>query len=383
VRQLIWDPLVEHLDGVHTVLVSPDGDLNRLSLAALPGKRPDSYLVEETAIAVIPVPQFLPELMRETAATEEEQPASMLLVGNVAYDLESSALRPSSTAIAAEPERTRSILPYSPRSAVIYGKRVHFPSLQGAAKEVASIQALHADNFPQATRTVLSGNEATKSNVRNAAAGNRFIHMATHGFFASAGQSAGWQTTLQGQMSNSNNSAVSQLTMMLRSQQPVSVHPGVLSGLALAGANEEKPAKNTNPTTFFDDGILTAVEVAELDLGETDLVVLSACDTGLGAVAGGEGVLGLQRAFQVAGTRSVVTSLWGVDDQATRALMERFYENLWKKKMDKLGALREAQLWMLSGRLSGDGARSESPSAEEIRVKPYYWAAFVLSGDWR
>jgi len=113
-------------------------------------------------------------------------------------------------------------------------------------------------------------------------------------------------------------------------------------------------------------------------------VVLSACETGLGAVAGGEGLLGLQRAFQVAGARTVLASLWKVPDAATSRLMQRFYENLWDKKMGKLEALREAQIWMLRDKgsramvLENDEKRGESSG-----LPPYYWAAFVLSGDWR
>src|SRR6185503_11816237 len=101
--------------------------------------------------------------------------------------------------------------------------------------------------------------------------------------------------------------------------------------------------------------------------------------------AGSEGLLGLERAFQVAGARAVIASLWKVDDLATRDLMERFYDNLWNKNMGKLEALREAQLWMLRERgprgldvVNDDGAK---PTGK--RLSPYYWAAFVLSGDWR
>ena len=126
----------------------------------------------------------------------------------------------------------------------------------------------------------------------------------------------------------------------------VGFHPGLLSGVALAGANRP-------PEPGQDDGILTATEVAELDLSGVELVALSACETGLGESAGGEGVLGLQRAFQEAGVGGVVASLWSVDDAATRALMERFYQNLWQERMGKLAALREAQLWMLRGRPAG------------------------------
>ena len=111
-------------------------------------------------------------------------------------------------------------------------------------------------------------------------------------------------------------------------------------------------------------------------------------------VAGGEGVLGLQRAFQVAGVRTTVTSLWNVPDEATRLLMQRFYENIWDRKLPKLQALREAQLWLMrEGRamLTGpDGKRGvripgegEGDGMASKTLPPYYWAAFVLSGDWR
>jgi CHAT domain-containing protein len=174
------------------------------------------------------------------------------------------------------------------------------------------------------------------------------------------------------------------------SQQSISgYHPGLLSGLALAGANQP---------TDEDDGILTAAEVESLSLRKVELVVLSACETGLGKTAGGEGLLGLQRAFQVAGARTVVASLWSVPDQATKMLMVRFYENLWTKKMSKLEALREAQLWMLEHGAEQAEIRRELAArglvaVEETgdgrqgtggrRLPPYYWAAWVLSGDWR
>jgi CHAT domain-containing protein len=173
------------------------------------------------------------------------------------------------------------------------------------------------------------------------------------------------------------------------SKQSISgYHPGLLSGLALAGANDP---------TEEDDGILTAEEVSTLNLTNVDLVVLSACETGLGNSAGGEGLLGLQRAFQAAGARSVVASLWSVPDQATRLLMVRFYENLWKRKMTKLEALRETQLWMLQHGAEQPDIRREmaarglkeftgdtpATATKDSRLPPYFWAAFVLSGDWR
>jgi CHAT domain-containing protein len=160
-------------------------------------------------------------------------------------------------------------------------------------------------------------------------------------------------------------------------------HPGLLSGLVLAGANR--------PVDFdHDDGILTALEVEALDLSGVELAALSACETGLGQSTVSEGLLGLQRAFQTAGARSVVAGLWKVPDRDTQMLMQRFYENLWKKRMSKIEALREAQLWMLReapkrSELSRglDIAADNSPTTKDPSLPPYYWAAFVLSGDWR
>jgi CHAT domain-containing protein len=124
--------------------------------------------------------------------------------------------------------------------------------------------------------------------------------------------------------------------------------------------------------------------VAELDLGGVELATLSACETGLGEEAGGEGLLGLQRAFQVAGARSVVASLWKVDDRAARQLMTDFYDNLWKKRLPKVEALRQTQLAMLrEGVKRGLVVLDEPPGGSVARTPPAYWAAFVLSGDWR
>jgi CHAT domain-containing protein len=153
-----------------------------------------------------------------------------------------------------------------------------------------------------------------------------------------------------------------------------------------------------------EDGILTAEEVQSFDLRGTDLVVLSACETGLGHGEYGQGVMGLQRAFQAAGARAVVASLWRVDDAATTVLMEEFYTNLWSKKMPKLEALRQAQLTVLNnpGLVTARRAELEKkrgiddkavplPKGEPVaardagatRSNPSLWAAFVLSGDVR
>src|SRR5205823_6393857 len=133
--------------------------------------------------------------------------------------------------------------------------------------------------------------------------------------------------------------------------------------------------------------VLTALEAAEKELGKAELVTLSACETGRGLVAGGEGVLGLQRAFQVAGARSVVASLWKVPDEETHQLMRELYRRLWAKEpLARAEALRQAQLWMLANWKPSAGAIRgglELDKGKGGAVPPYVWAAFVLSGDWR
>jgi len=130
-----------------------------------------------------------------------------------------------------------------------------------------------------------------------------------------------------------------------------------------------------------------AEEQQALDLRGCELVVLSACDTGLGQAEDGQGVLGLQRAFQLAGARSVVASLWKVPDEETGQLMRELYRRLWAREpLARAEALRQAQLWMLANWKPSAGAIRGGLELEKGKpgaVPPYVWAAFVLSGDWR
>jgi CHAT domain-containing protein len=131
------------------------------------------------------------------------------------------------------------------------------------------------------------------------------------------------------------------------------------SGLALAGFNPRKSGE--------EDGVLTALESAGLDLRGTQLVVLSACETGVGDVANGEGVYGLRRAFVLAGAESQLISLWKVDDIGTKEWMVKYYDKL-LANAGRSDALRQTQLEFL-----------KHPNYNH----PYFWAAFILSGDWR
>jgi len=197
--------------------------------------------------------------------------------------------------------------------------------------------------------------------------------VATHGFFLPEPEREQKQGLAPGQLHS--------LEAMLSYRDLVVSNPALRSGLVFAGANYGAVGQG--------DAFLTALEASELDLSQVNLAVLSACETGLGKVEGGEGVLGLQRAFQLAGARTAVTSLWKVPDKATQALMTRFHRNLWEKRMGKLEALREAQLWLLREAptqpelLRGGLERPDLQPWEGAPIRPHYWAAFVLSGDWR
>lgn len=196
-----------------------------------------------------------------------------------------------------------------------------FAPLPGTAEEAQAVKAL----FPQAQ--LLRQAAATEAAVK-AANSPKILHLATHGFF----------------LPHSGNKDIPE-------------NPLLRSGLALAGFNQRQRGSDV------EDGVLTALEVTGMNLSNTELVVLSACDTGRGEVVNGEGVYGLRRAFTLAGARSQVSTLWKVDDQVTRDMMVAFYQNL-RRGMGRTEALRQVQLQRLQ------------------KESPYYWAAFVSSGDW-
>ncbi len=236
-----------------------------------------------------------------------------------------------------------------------------WPALPASLREAREVAARFRGRHGDAPATLLGGDRATRDAVRAGLTAHSFAHLATHGYFA-AGRDGG---------------------VVMRRGGDDGPHPGLRAGVVLARGE-----------------LLTALEVASLDLSGLELAVLSACETGLGA-EGGEGVLGLQRAFQAAGCRRVVASLWSVDDAATSVLMERFYHHLWKEKRPTLEALRRAQIDVLRGpelvearaaqlrkELGESSVRGVGKEALRLpggarRSPPAWWGAFVLSGDWR
>jgi tetratricopeptide (TPR) repeat protein len=347
VSRLLWQPLAKHLERARTVLISPDGVLGTVPFPALPGRKEGTYIIEDVAVAVVPVPQLLPQMLAPVPKDRRLKP-SLLLVGDVNFDS-------TETAAASADDRG------APRGGFkAWGK------LEATSTEADAVRGLFSRLFKGGTVTELRGGEARKAAVRQALSKHRYAHLATHGFFA--------PPELKSALADKRPSASAGL---FGREGVTGWHPLLLSGLALAGANKEaKPDE--------EDGILTALEVSEMDLASLELAVLSACETGLGRRAAGEGLLGLQRAFAVTGCRSVVASLWQVSDQATQSLMAAFYRAYWGEKVVSLvEALRQAQLTLLRDGLRGGLKRQEKPKEKDNRLPPFYWAAFVLSGDWR
>jgi CHAT domain-containing protein len=362
---LLWQPLEAHLEGVRTVWVCPDGPLCRFPLAALPGSKPDTFLLEDLAVGIVPVPQLL-----TAASTAPVGPADLLLLGDIDYAAEPGGALPAPGLAPATRVKPK-------------GPAVKFRPLPATGWEAKAIQDLFTGAHPAAAVQILRGPAATEQAFREAAPRHRYIHLATHSFWRPADNrlpQGGREVTV------------------LRSNL-LKVNPGAQAGIALAGAN--RPAQPDH-----DDGILTATEADQLDLRGTQLVVLSACETALGQASAGEGLLGLQRAFQVAGARALVASLWKVEDAATAVLMEEFYTNLWKRKLPTLEALRQAQLTLLQEpqrvlqrrkQLGDDlakagkerdldvGADRPLPAGADRprRSPPLWWAPFVLSGEGR
>lgn len=358
VRDLVWANVREQLPaGVKTVYLSPDWVLSRLPWAALPGDKPGTILLEDFAVAVIPHGSFLlGQLWPRDAAKAEA--AGVLVVGGVDYQ----------AAIAGRPAGDVPVLS---------GVKAGWSELPAAAAEATGVGGVAADK--KLAVTPLRGDKATTAAVLAELPKARYAHFATHGFFADPAFRSVFQVD-------------ERLFAMTRRGERVgagAISPLVMTGVVLAGAN--------NPRTPG-RGVLTGEALVDLDLSGLELAVLSACETGLGNVAGGEGTFGLQRAFHLAGARNVVATLWKVPDQSTAALMALFYRNLWGKNLTPIEALRQAQLEIYRNpgkipELAGGfrGSFKELPGAKDIGVKagpdgkapPRLWAAFTLSGPGR
>jgi len=323
----VMQPLRALLGNASQLLISPDGELNLIPFEALTDEY-GHYLVQQYSISYLTTGRDL--LRLQAARASKSKP---LIVADPAFGepqtVEVASVRPAVVGAASHLQR-RSITTASDLSSV------YFAPLSATALEARNIKSLFPDS------TVLTGSAATKLALTQIDAPS-MLHIATHGFFLLDSSS-----TVSGPAAKDSRAIHANVKVE---------NPLLRSGLALAGAN----LSNSK-----DNGVLTALEASNLNLWGTKLVTLSACDTGVGEVKTGEGVYGLRRAFFLAGSETLVMSLWPVSDYTTREMMTAYYGGL-KKGLGRGEALRQAELSML--RRKG-------------RSHPFYWASFIQSGEW-
>jgi tetratricopeptide (TPR) repeat protein len=322
---LVLEPLLEHIGGAKQWFLSPDGSLWLVPWAALP-LSDGRYAVEQSQVRYLVSGRDLVQSGAEPAK------GRALVLANPDYDL-----APAGEGGAG----TRSLVSGLPR----------VPPLPGTAAE-AEASAPQLARYTGAQPRLYLGKEARKG-VFQAAQRPRVVVLSTHGFFLEDQQV---EPAAQGGLI-AERSAPSPEGRSLE-------NPLLRCGLLLAGCNQREHKVGA------DDGVLTGLEIVGTDLRGCELVVLSACETGLGKVRNGEGVAGLRQAFQLAGARSVVATLWEIEDRDTARLMADFFAGLAAGR-GQADALREAQLALIRRhRTRGDGA-----------AHPFFWAAFTLTGQ--
>jgi CHAT domain-containing protein len=331
----------------------PDAALHLVNLAALPSGSAQ-YLVESG-----PLIHYL-STERDLVPDQSTRGEGILVVANPAFD-ESS--KPAITAQSQPiPTSAGALLVRGTRSACGTFQTLHFPPLPASQQEAENIaevwrkstdvqsssQPQH-DGLQQAT-----GAAASREAFEQYAPGKRVLHIATHGFFLQGS----CESVVRGPFNTNRRNE----TFLPKSAE----NPLLLSGLAFTGANLRASVKQNEA-----DGILTAEEIAGMNLQGVDWAVLSACDTGVGEIRVGEGVFGLRRAFQVAGAKTVIMSLWPVEDETTRQWMSTLYSEHFLQGKNAGESVRAASLRVLSERRE----RHQSTS-------PFYWGAFIAAGDW-
>ena len=331
--QALWEPLKEYIAKGETIYFAPSGILHQLSVEALPYDTTHTIGDMYNLIRV--------SSTRELAISKKSKKyATATLFGGIQYDVSAEDICAASEKyIFDNPSVFRSVdIDTTNRGTVEY--------LEWSKLEVENI-----NNLLKKQKLRVNVYTATMANEESikAISGKKqnILHIATHGFF--------WTDSIANKQEYFTPRSVS-----TTDQAPVSIDPLNRCGLYFAGANLALSGNRSELPETVQDGILTAKEVSLLDLRETDLVVLSACETGKGEVTG-DGVFGLQRAFKMAGVQTIIMSLWPVNDQATQLLMTEFYNNWIGKHQSKREAFRNAQ--------------------KTVRTKyeePEYWAGFIM-----
>ncbi len=344
--ELVWQPLEKELAGVKTVYFSPSGLLHRINLSAIPISETENLgdrfrFVELGSTRQLVVPE-----------TSRSGNFDAVLFGGIHYDMDATAIGAANADLKNDLARNRGALSFENADSTFRGGTWAF--LPWTEKEINSIATILASTgLKPSSRTGFSATEEIFKSIGSGQPSPRILHIATHGYF------------FPDPVSTSLNHPDGSVRLVFERSRNESVfkmseHPMIRSGLLLAGANHAwKTGKPAKPG--LEDGILTAYEISQMDLSGTELVVLSACETGLGEIQGNEGVYGLQRAFKIAGAKYLIMSLWQVPDFQTSEMMGIFYKKWLSEKMPLPEAFRAAQ--------------------QVIREKyehPYFWAGFVL-----
>jgi len=361
-RKLLWQPLEPFLRDAKTIYYSPAGLLHRINPAALQDESRQTLSEGRQWVRVGSTRELVTgrladksfAKMSAEAASNIGNPPSAIIYGGITYDMDSLAYCADNFV-----EQMDSTEDYQPKDGnfryIVEGQTIPryrssniYPDstwrkLDDTGHEADEVGALLAGAGFQATvQKGLFASEERFKRIGVAAPSPRILHIATHGF-----------SYPDPQKDSPKGFGNTEPTYKLLDD------PMLRSGLLLAGANYYW--KNKRPLTNREDGILVAYEVSGLNLQNTELAVLSACQTGLGDVVGSEGVYGLQRAFRIAGAKFLIVSLWEVPDEQTRELMHLFYQN-WVEKQESLrDAFNHAQQRL----------REKEPI-------PYMWAGFVL-----
>jgi CHAT domain-containing protein/Tfp pilus assembly protein PilF len=334
VDRKVFQPLRPLVGNLARLLISPEGELNLIPFAALVDER-WRYRVERYSISYLASGR---DLLRLGAPRKSQSGPLIIADPDFGGRREVEAARLLKQTKAAPKKQAGKESPAPAFS------QYYFPALPYTAEEGEALRRM----LPGAT--LLTKRQASKAALMQAHS-PELLHIATHGFFLED-----LKLTSTGKREKSAHDASRRLKQV-RKDDLLIEYPLLRAGLALAGANEQKDG---------DNGILTALEMTGLNLWGTKLVALSACDTGVGEVRNGDGVHGLRRALALAGTETQVMSLWPVSDRWTRELMVAYYRRL-KAGEGRSEALRQAQLEMLKN---------------VKRRSPYYWAGFILSGEW-
>ena len=371
ISKLVWEPLAGYLEGVQNIYFAPSGELYNIGIEYLLHWSGEGRMTDKWSM-------YRLSSTRQLAMIKEKKSRKLASVyGGVKYDTNEELLVADSRKYRSTERSYGDELFSIGDSLNLRAGASYLPATKIEAEEINKTLGQK-----KIVTNLLIDTLATEGALKNLSGKKQnLLHIATHGFYWTE-KEAKYRGDLDFLMINDNIPKYGEDKALTR------------SGLLFAGANIALMGKKL--PEGVDDGILTAKEISQLDLRGLDLVVLSACQTGLGEIKG-DGVFGLQRGFKKAGANSLLMSLWKVDDEATRLLMTQFYKNL-TSGMSKYESLKQAQKYVreyeVEVEVKSDARPSVSAHAKEqaqqnaSREKtykkakkyqdPYYWAAFIL-----